>query len=100
MVLRAVQQREVLPQPGIQARAVRGALPHQDWGSAEPKAVREAAMLLPEPEGRALVASWTELWAALLVVPRVALQVALRAVLRAAWALPEPRQQARPLGQA
>ena len=60
-------------------------------------------MLLPGPEGRALVASWTELWAALLVVPRVVLQVALlvalRAVLRAAWALPEPRQQVRPLEQ-
>ena len=96
VVLRAVQQQEVLPQPGLQARAVRRALPHQDWGSAEPKAVREAAMLRQEPEGRALVASWTELWAALLVVS----QVALRAVLRAAWALPEPRQQARPLDQA
>ena len=98
--LRAVQQQEVCPQPGMQDRAVQRALPHQEWGCAEPQAVRQAEMLLPEPEGRALAASWTELWAALLVVPRVALQVALLVALRAAWALPEPRQQARPLGQA
>ena len=56
VVLRAVQQREVSPQPGMQARAVRWALPHQAWGSAEPQAVREAVMLLPGPEGRALAA--------------------------------------------